>query len=119
MLLHWFITALAVLITSRVIPGFYVDGSAAALIAAVAIGLVNATLGLFLVVLSGQTIERKRLFNVSFDPVAKLRVFRAPFRKPCSQIPAGFLRVVPVIEPAHRTPYTGPGGLPVLPFDSA
>lgn len=43
MLLHWFITALAVLITSRVIPGFYVDGAAAALIAAVAIGLVNVT----------------------------------------------------------------------------
>ena len=51
-LLHWFITALAVWITSRVVPGFYVDGAAAALIAAVAIGLVNATLGLFLKVVT-------------------------------------------------------------------
>src|SRR5579863_6219673 len=48
MLLHWFVSALAVWITSRVVPGFYVDGAAAALIAALVIGLVNATLGLFL-----------------------------------------------------------------------
>jgi len=52
MLLHWFITALAVWLTSRVVPGFYVDSAAAALIAAVAIGLVNATLGLFLKVVT-------------------------------------------------------------------
>jgi putative membrane protein len=52
MLIHWVISALAVWITSRVVPGFYVDGAAAALIAAVAIGLVNATLGLFLKVVT-------------------------------------------------------------------
>ena len=52
MLLHWVITALAVWITSRVVSGFYVDGAAAALIAAVVIGLVNATLGLFLKVIT-------------------------------------------------------------------
>jgi putative membrane protein len=52
MLLHWVVTALAVWITSRVVPGFYVDGPAAALIAAVVIGLVNATLGLFLKVIT-------------------------------------------------------------------
>ena len=52
MLLHWFITGLAVWLTSRVVPGFYVDGAAAALIAAVVIGLVNATLGLFLKVVT-------------------------------------------------------------------
>lgn len=52
MLLHWIVTALAVWITSRVVPGFYVDGAAAALIAAVVIGLVNATLGLFLKVIT-------------------------------------------------------------------
>ena len=51
-LLHWIITALAVWITSRLVPGFYVDGAAAALIAAVVIGLVNATLGLFLKVIT-------------------------------------------------------------------
>lgn len=48
MLLHWVVTALAVWITSRVVPGFYVNGASAALIAAVVIGLVNATIGLFL-----------------------------------------------------------------------
>jgi putative membrane protein len=47
MLLHWVITALAVWITSQVVPGFYVDGASSALIAAVVIGLVNATLGIF------------------------------------------------------------------------
>jgi len=52
MLLHWVITALAVWITSRLVPGFYVDGATAALIAAVVIGLVNATLGLFLKVIT-------------------------------------------------------------------
>jgi len=52
MLFHWFMTALAVWLTSRVVPGFYVDGPTAALIAAVVIGLVNATLGLFLKVVT-------------------------------------------------------------------
>ena len=52
MLLHWAITALAVWVTSRLVPGFYVDGAVAALIAAVVIGLVNATLGLFLKVIT-------------------------------------------------------------------
>jgi putative membrane protein len=52
MFFHWAITALAVWITSRVVSGFYVDGAAAALIAAVVIGLVNATLGLFLKVIT-------------------------------------------------------------------
>jgi putative membrane protein len=52
MLLHWLATALAVWITSRVVPGFYVDGAMAALIAAVAIGLVNATIGLLLKILT-------------------------------------------------------------------
>ncbi len=48
LLLHWVVSALAVWITSRVVPGFYVDSAGAALIAAVVIGLVSATLGLFL-----------------------------------------------------------------------
>jgi|SRR5579872_389482 len=52
MLLHWVITALAVWITSRVVPGIYLSGPAAALIAAVVIGLVNATLGLMLKILT-------------------------------------------------------------------
>ena len=56
MLLHWVVSALAVWITSRVVPGFHVDGAAAALIAAVVIGLVNATLGLILKMLTILTL---------------------------------------------------------------
>jgi putative membrane protein len=52
MLLHWVVMALAVWITSRVVPGFYVDGAGAALIAAIVIGLVNATIGLFLKIIT-------------------------------------------------------------------
>jgi putative membrane protein len=52
MLIHWVISALAVWITSRVVPGFYVRGAAAALIAAIVIGFVNATLGLFLKIIT-------------------------------------------------------------------
>jgi putative membrane protein len=52
MLLHWIVSALAVWITSRVVPGFELSGAAAALIAAVVIGLVNATLGIVLKVIT-------------------------------------------------------------------
>ena len=52
MLVHWIVTALAVWITSRLVSGFYVDSAGAALIAAVVIGLVNATLGLFLKIIT-------------------------------------------------------------------
>jgi len=52
MLLHWVVSALAVWITSQVVPGFVVNGAAAALIAAIVIGLVNATLGLILKVIT-------------------------------------------------------------------
>jgi len=48
MLIHWVLTALAIWVVSRVVPGFSVNGPIAALIAAVVIGFVNATLGLFL-----------------------------------------------------------------------
>jgi putative membrane protein len=48
MLIQWVLTALAIWIVSRVVPGFSVSGPFSALIAAVVIGFVNATLGLFL-----------------------------------------------------------------------
>ena len=52
MLLNWILSALALWIVSRLIPGFQVSGVAAALIAAIVIGLINATLGLFLKVVT-------------------------------------------------------------------
>lgn len=48
LLLQWFLTAIALLLVSRIVPGFHVDGLWPALIAALVIGLLNATLGFFL-----------------------------------------------------------------------
>ena len=48
MLIHWVLSAVAIWIVSKVVPGFSVSGPAAALITAVVIGFVNATLGVFL-----------------------------------------------------------------------
>ena len=48
LLVRWIISAVLLLVVSRVVPGFEVDGLRSALIAALVIGLVNATLGLFL-----------------------------------------------------------------------
>ncbi|HEY1802875.1 MAG TPA: phage holin family protein [Terracidiphilus sp.] len=48
LLLHWILSALALLIVSHLVPGFHVNGLLPALIAAVVIGLLNATVGLFL-----------------------------------------------------------------------
>ena len=48
LLLHWILSAIAVWIVAYFVPGIAVDGVKAALIAALVIGLINATLGLFL-----------------------------------------------------------------------
>ena len=47
-LINWLLSALAVWVVSRLIPGFHVSSIPAALIAALVIGFVNATLGLLL-----------------------------------------------------------------------
>ena|SRR6266496_2283856 len=52
LLLNWLLSALALLIVSHVVPGFVLTGFVAALIAAVVIGLINATLGLLLKVVT-------------------------------------------------------------------
>jgi putative membrane protein len=48
LLLNWLLSAIALLIVSYVVPGFHIEGFKAALIAAIVIGLINATLGLLL-----------------------------------------------------------------------
>ncbi|MGA2755339.1 MAG: phage holin family protein [Terracidiphilus sp.] len=48
LLLQWLLSAIALLLVSHLVPGFHVNGLLPALIAAVVIGLLNATLGLFL-----------------------------------------------------------------------
>jgi putative membrane protein len=52
MLIHWLLSALSIWIVSRLVPGFSVSGPMAALIAAVVIGFVNATVGLFLKIIT-------------------------------------------------------------------
>ena len=52
LLLHWILSAVAVWIVAHFVPGIAVSGPVAALIAALVIGLVNATLGLVLKILT-------------------------------------------------------------------
>jgi putative membrane protein len=52
MLLNWVLSAIAVWIVAQVVPGVHVSGWVAALIAALAIGFINATLGILLKVLT-------------------------------------------------------------------
>jgi putative membrane protein len=52
LLLNWVLSALAIWIVSRFVAGFSLTGPVAALIAAVAIGFVNATIGLFLKIIT-------------------------------------------------------------------
>jgi len=49
---RWVLTALCVLLVSRVVPGFEVRSFLTAIFAAAVIGLVNATLGLLLKVIT-------------------------------------------------------------------
>jgi putative membrane protein len=48
LLLHWLLNAVALLIVSHFVQGFVVSSLTSALIAVIVIGLLNATLGLFL-----------------------------------------------------------------------
>jgi putative membrane protein len=47
-LLQWILSAVALLVVSQIVPGFIVQGLGPALWAALVIGLLNATLGLLL-----------------------------------------------------------------------
>jgi putative membrane protein len=52
LLLNWFLSALSLLIVTRIVPGFVVSGFGPALLAVIVIGLVNGTLGFFLKVIT-------------------------------------------------------------------
>jgi putative membrane protein len=52
LLLNWLLSAIGLLIVSHLVPGFHLRGFTAALIAALVIGLVNATLGLLLKIIT-------------------------------------------------------------------
>jgi putative membrane protein len=47
-LLSWILSAISLIIVAHFVPGIYISGFFAALIAAVVFGLINSTLGLFL-----------------------------------------------------------------------
>jgi putative membrane protein len=47
-IIHWILSGVALLIVANILPGIQVDGLKAALIAALVIGLVSATVGLIL-----------------------------------------------------------------------
>jgi len=72
-LIHWFLSAIAVWVVSQIVPGFMVDSLGAALIAAVVIGLVNATLGLlFKIVTFPLTVMTLGLFWLIINGVMLL-----------------------------------------------
>jgi len=48
LLLHWLLSALALLVVAHLVPGFHVRGLVPALVASLVIGFLNATLGFFL-----------------------------------------------------------------------
>jgi putative membrane protein len=48
LLVQWLLSALALMVVSNLVPGFVVTGFGPALVAALVIGLLNATIGFFL-----------------------------------------------------------------------
>ena len=81
-LLTWLLTAAALILTSKIVPGFVLDSFTAAAIAAVIMGLMNAivrpilvlltlpltllTLGLFLLVINGLSLLLVAYFTPGF-----------------------------------------------------
>jgi putative membrane protein len=52
LLIQWLLYAIALLIVSRFVPGFHVSGLVPAMIASLVIGLLNATVGLLLKIIT-------------------------------------------------------------------
>lgn len=52
LLIHWILSALGLLLVAHLVPGFSVKGFGTALVAALLIGLINATLGLIVKILT-------------------------------------------------------------------
>jgi putative membrane protein len=51
-LLQWLLSAISLMIVAHIVPGFTVRSFGSALVAAIVIGLVNATIGLLLKILT-------------------------------------------------------------------
>ncbi|MBI4479196.1 MAG: phage holin family protein [Acidobacteria bacterium] len=52
LLINWLLSAASLFLVAHIVPGFEVSGILAALLAAIAVGLVNSTLGLFLKIIT-------------------------------------------------------------------
>jgi len=52
LLVHWVLSALAILAVAHYVQGFYVEDFVIALVAAVVIGLINGTLGFFVKIIT-------------------------------------------------------------------
>jgi len=52
LLFQWLLYAIALLLVSKIVPGFHVNGLGPALIASLIIGLLNATVGLVLKIIT-------------------------------------------------------------------
>lgn len=84
-LLHWLMASVALMLTAYFVPGFYVQGFGAALIAAVVVGFVNmfiwpvlmvltlpltvVTFGLFLFVVNGLALKIAAALTPGFEIV--------------------------------------------------
>ena len=51
-IIHWVLSAIALVLATRIVPGFYINDIQSALIAALVIGVLNATLGFILKVIT-------------------------------------------------------------------
>jgi putative membrane protein len=51
-ILHWLLSAIALVVTTHIVSGFYINDLQSALVAALVIGILNATLGFVLKVLT-------------------------------------------------------------------
>ena len=52
LIINWIFSAIALIIVTQIVPGFYVRSFTTALVAAAIIGIINATLGVILKVLT-------------------------------------------------------------------
>jgi putative membrane protein len=52
LIINWIVSAISLLVVAYLVPGIYVHSFGAALIAAAVIGIINATLGLFLKIIT-------------------------------------------------------------------
>ncbi len=51
-IIHWVLSAIALMVVTQIVPGFYINDVQSALVAALIIGVLNATLGFVIKVIT-------------------------------------------------------------------